>query len=86
MDQARTRELFLALWRRALQLPILTDLNPTNVREWAEQKGLIVRDVVERDVGHCAVSRRPHLASRVHEDEQLGAAAILVILVRSPRR
>jgi hypothetical protein len=52
MDQARTRELFLALWRRALQLPILTDLNPTNVREWAEQKGLIVRDVVERDVGH----------------------------------
>jgi hypothetical protein len=52
MDQARTRELFLALWRRALQLPILTDLNPTNVREWAEQKGLIVREVVERDVGH----------------------------------
>ncbi len=52
MDHKRSREAFLSLWRRALQLPMLTDLNPTNVREWAEQKGLIVREVVERDVGH----------------------------------
>jgi hypothetical protein len=52
MDLARRRESFLALWRRALQLPTLTDLNPADVREWAERKGLIVREVLERDVGH----------------------------------
>lgn len=52
MGQASSRESFLALWRRALQLPTLADLNPTDVREWAEQKGLNVREVVERDVGH----------------------------------
>jgi hypothetical protein len=51
MDQARNRQSFLALWRRALQLPTLMDMNSTIVSEWAEQKGLIVRHVVERDVG-----------------------------------
>jgi len=52
MDQTKHQDHFLALWRRALQMPTLMDLNVTNVREWAEQKGLVVRDVVEREVGH----------------------------------
>ena len=52
MDQAKIDEAFLALWRRALQLPTLAHLNPTDVQGWAEQKGLVVREVVERDVGH----------------------------------
>jgi hypothetical protein len=51
MDQARDRQPFLAIWRRALQLPKLKNMNSTIAREWAEQRGMIVRDAVERDVG-----------------------------------
>jgi hypothetical protein len=66
MDQARNTQSFLALWRRALQLPTLTDLNSTVVREWAEQKGLVVRDVVERDVGHFRPT--PAIVLKVDDD------------------
>jgi hypothetical protein len=42
---------FVGLWRRALTLPDLNDLNAQTVTEWAQQAGLTVLEAVERDVG-----------------------------------
>lgn len=42
---------FLALWRRALGLATLADLDAPTVGLWAEQRGLVVLEVVECDIG-----------------------------------
>ncbi|PQA75945.1 hypothetical protein C5F53_17940 [Rhodoferax sp. TS-BS-61-7] len=48
---------FLAIWQRALGLETLADLEATTVALWAKQRGLVVLDVVERDVGIFQTTR-----------------------------
>ncbi|WP_147486128.1 hypothetical protein [Burkholderia pseudomallei] len=42
---------FVGIWRRALALSSLNDLNAETVAAWAQQAGVNVLEVVERDVG-----------------------------------
>lgn len=42
---------FDALWARASNLPNLANLSASSVRRWAEGRGLLVDESVERDVG-----------------------------------
>lgn len=57
MSQHQHHTHFLALWRRALGLPAFDDLNASKVSSWAEQRGLVVLDVDERDVGIFQTTR-----------------------------
>jgi hypothetical protein len=51
MSKLEHQEQFLGLWRRALQLPSLSDLSVEKVACWCAQRGLAVVSVECRDVG-----------------------------------
>jgi len=57
MSDAKHQAQFLALWRRALGLATLADLDAATVALWAEDGGLTVFDVVEREVGIFQTTR-----------------------------
>ncbi len=50
-QSTKLQEKFLGIWRRALTLSNLNDLNSGTVAAWAQQAGLNVLEVAERDVG-----------------------------------
>src|SRR6218665_2075181 len=45
------RSKFVALWKRALELPALSELSVALVRDWTTRMGIDAREVTERDVG-----------------------------------
>lgn len=51
MSDTKLQANFLAIWRRALDLATLADLDASTVGLWAEQRGLVVLEVVECDIG-----------------------------------
>lgn len=57
MSQHQHETQFLGLWRRALSLPTLSDLDALTVASWAVQRGLVVHEVIERDVGAFQTTR-----------------------------
>lgn len=50
-ENSKLHPKFLGLWRRALALPSLSDLNAELVRDWANHAGLEILGIAERDVG-----------------------------------
>jgi len=50
MSGTPLNDVFLAIWRRALEQPTLNGLTPDLVRDWARDKGLVVESVEEREI------------------------------------
>lgn len=57
MNDTKHQAQFLAIWRKALDLTALADLDVPTVAQWAEQCGLAVLDLAERDVGAFQTTR-----------------------------
>ena len=51
MSPSTPHDHFLGLWRRALQLSTLSQLDASVVADWARQRGLAVHEVAEQEVG-----------------------------------
>lgn len=51
MTSEKNKSKFLGLWRRAMALPSLSDLQADLVSAWAHQMEIKVLDVTERSVG-----------------------------------